>query len=114
MSIICKSKGSLLECVACGVVGEEDECNSDAENAVSESLRVIEVMTSNLQKSSSNTKEPECETHQNKDEMDEAFNEALGSRLFEGWTLSSKNCNYCKSPLVSEFEGAPTVCLRCD
>lgn len=115
MPIICKSKGSLHECVVCGVVGEEDDCNSDAEDAVSESPRVIEVMTTNLQKSSSDMKEPECETHQaNKDEMDEAFNEALGSRLFEGWTLSSKNCNYCKSPLVTEFEGAPTVCLRCE
>ena len=42
-----------------------------------------------------------------------AYNEALGRRLFDGWELSSKNCQNCNLPLVSEYDGAPIICLRC-
>jgi uncharacterized Zn finger protein (UPF0148 family) len=130
MPIIMKAKGGLLECVICGVVGGEDDYNSDVEDnydpsfcpTVMESPGVIKVgtsmssMTMNLQNSASDIKEPDCKTYQaNKEnEIDEAFNEALGSRLFDGWQLVPKTCPHCKIlPLIAEFEGSPTVCLRC-
>lgn len=130
MPIIMKAKGGLLECVICGVVGGEEDYNSDVEDnydpsfcpTVMESPGVIKVgtsmssMTMNLQNSASDMKEPDCKTYQaNKEnEIDEAFNEALGSRLFDGWQLVPKTCPHCKIlPLIAEFEGSPTVCLRC-
>jgi uncharacterized Zn finger protein (UPF0148 family) len=129
MPIIIKSKGGLLECVICGVLGGEDDYNnSDVEDintpivnpAVRESPGLIEMdttvssMTTYLQKSASDTRKPNSGIHQAKEnETDDVFHEALGSRLFDGWHLSRLNCPHCKLPLISEFECAPTVCLRC-
>ena len=128
MPIIIKSKGGLLECVICGVLGGEDDYNSDVEDrntsivdpTVTESPGLIEVdttvssMTTHLQKSASDTKKPPSGVRQaEENETDDTFHEALGSRLFDGWHLSRFNCPQCKLPLISEFKCAPTICLRC-
>mmetsp|Transcript_3499 Transcript_3499/g.7726 ORF Transcript_3499/g.7726 Transcript_3499/m.7726 type:complete len:347 (+) Transcript_3499:195-1235(+) len=171
MPVICKSKGDLLECVICGVVGGEDNYNSDVEDGydtgvgtademgmegpgvlnmgtnmstISPSLGASEMFgkeeeydyqTHHCQGCQASLEEgavmgedqcmycdacaekmfePTCrEEETNQDELDAVYNEALGRRLFDGWELSTSNCLGCNLPLISEFEGAPIICLRC-
>lgn len=46
--------------------------------------------------------------------VDDSYNEELGLKLFDGWVLTKLNCPGCNLPLISEYEGAPSVCLRCE
>ena len=55
----------------------------------------------------------EEETKKKAEQDEAAYNEALGRRLFDGWELTKLNCPDCNSPLLSEYPGATSVCLRC-
>lgn len=151
MQIITKSKGGLLECVICGVVGEDEEENYDPnyvfecynaefehEAYAMESPGVFDVNTNistitpslgpeqetfgmethndvTYQETINENDEDECngdEKAHNTD--DEAYKEELGLRLFDGWQLTKLNCLSCDLPLITEGEGAPSICLRCD
>mmetsp|Transcript_13092 Transcript_13092/g.31838 ORF Transcript_13092/g.31838 Transcript_13092/m.31838 type:complete len:225 (-) Transcript_13092:112-786(-) len=162
MPIICKSGGNdLLECVICGVVGEEDNYSPPGveEDECDTHVGTVDEITENphgvihvgTNMSTIPSFEPierfgpekhvdkviHCEKCQAavvevavmgedqclhcdlcakkiQEEADAAaYNEALGRRLFDGWELSSKNCQNCNLPLVSEYDGAPIICLRC-
>ncbi len=132
LPIICKSKGTLLECVICGVVGGEDNFNPDVEALDDRSVDTVDEMDvpGILHVGTfASTITPGAEDHDNgfnypehpsdrrdnekESEMDSKYNEELGRRLFDGWVLSKSNCARCKKPLISEFDGAPCVCLMC-
>lgn len=135
LPIICKSKGNkLLECVICGVVGGEDNFNPDMEAASQDgpTIGTVEEMeipgilhvgtfvsTIGHDYESHYLEQPldgtNCsnEKETNENEIDSMYNEELGHRLFDGWVLSTSKCTQCNKPLVSEFDGAPCVCLIC-
>jgi uncharacterized Zn finger protein (UPF0148 family) len=137
LPIIRKSKGNnLLECVICGVVGGEDNFNPDTAASLDvptvgtvdemEIPGILQVGTF-MSTITPGTDGNGCESHYheqpldriskeketNEDEMDSKYNEELGRRLFDGWKLSTSKCTQCNKPLVSEFDGAPCVCLIC-
>lgn len=163
MPVICKSKkGSLLECVICGVIGGEDNYDCHEEEAMMDGGQGVINLGTNMSNMSPNAEanerfskekydyqthhchecqtallegdtimgydecmycgdcaekifEPACSKKEeaNQDELDVSYNEALGRRLFEGWELTTSNCPSCNGPLISEFQGAPIICLRC-
>lgn len=136
LPIIRKSRGNnLLECVICGVVGGEDHFNSGMEASLDgptvgtvEELEIpgilhvgtfVSSITPGVEghdyESHSCTEQPLDRRSNEKEtsEIDSKYNEELGRRLFDGWVLSTSQCTQCKKPLVSEFSGAPCVCLLC-
>jgi len=113
MPIICKSRGGLLECVSCGVVGGEDDDNkSDINNGPSSfiSPKILKTISSMTMNHQSNDDETQVSMVH---EMEAEFNEALGSLLFDGWQLSKLNCQTCNLPLVVKSDGDDGICLKC-
>jgi len=139
MPLIRKSKGDMMECVIHGVVGEEEdrdvvdgyhpEGRDDVEDYVSpatedfirDQLRSLNAdanmsaLTSSLTSREKLIEEEDTEREQfNEGDNDDRYKEELGLRLFEGWELTSESCNQCNFPLIAEFNGAQSICLRCD
>lgn len=44
----------------------------------------------------------------------ESGSKEVGRRILEGWQLLESPCPVCMNPLMSEFPGAPEVCVFCD
>ena len=112
MPIICKSRGGLLECVSCGVVGGEDDDNKSDNNGPSSfiSPKILKTMSSMTNNHQSIDDETQASMAY---EMEAEFNEALGSLLFDGWQLSKLNCENCNLPLVVKSDGDAGICLKC-
>lgn len=112
MPIICKSRGGLLECVSCGVVGGEDDDNKSDNNGPSTFLspKILKTMSSMTMNHQSIDDETQASMVH---EMEAEFNEALGSLLFDGWQLSKLNCETCNLPLVVKSDGDDGICLKC-
>lgn len=134
LPIICKSKGNkLLECVICGVVGGEDNFNPDMEatslDVDDPTIGTVEEMeipgilhvgtfvsTIGHDYESHYSEQPlvgTISTEKETNEMDSMYTEELGRRLFDGWVISTSKCTQCNKRLVSEFDGAPCICLIC-
>jgi len=138
MPLIRKHKGDMMECVIHGVVGEEedrdvvDEYHPEGrddvedyeslatEDFIRDQLRSLNadanmsVLTSSLTPREQVVIEEEDSEREQYHEGDDDYKEELGLRLFEGWELTSESCNQCSFPLIAEFEGSQSICLRCD
>ena len=144
LPIIRKSRGNnLLECVICGVIGGEDNFHpndveaSTLDDRASTAGTVDEMEIPGIFNVATfaSTLTPCVEGHDNEShypeqpfdiprdneneknenyEIESKYNEELGRRLFDGWVLSTSKCTQCKKLLVSEFDGAPGVCVICE
>ena len=132
MPLIRKSKGDMMECVICGVRdvvdGYHPEGRDDVEDYESpatedfirDQLRSLNadanmsVLTSSLTPREQVVIEEEDSEREQYHEGDDDYKEELGLRLFEGWELTQESCNQCNFPLIAEFEGSQSICLRCD
>jgi len=133
MPLIRKSKGDMMECVICGVVDRdvveeyhpegrddvEDYESPATEDFIRDQLRALNAdanmsnLTSSLTSNEKGIEEEDTEREQYH-EGDDDYKEELGLRLFEGWELTQESCNQCNFPLIAEFEGSQSICLRCD
>ena len=128
MPLIRKNKGDIMECVIHGVVGEEvvDEYHpegrddvEDYESPATEDYDLADAnmsaLTSSLTSREKLIVEEDTEREQyNEGDNDDRYKEELGLRLFEGWELTQESCNQCNFPLIAEFKGSQSICLRCD
>ena len=136
MPLIRKSKGDMMECVICGVLGEEedndvvDEYHPEGrddvedyespatEDFIRDQLRMLNADANMSTLTSSLTSREKVVVEEDEREQyhegDDDYKEELGLRLFEGWELTQESCNQCSFPLIAEFEGSQSICLRCD
>ena len=131
MPLIRKHKGDMMECVICGVVDRdvvdeylpegrddvEDYVSPATEDFIRDQLRALNadanmsILTSSLTSREQAVVE---EDEYNEGANDDYYKEELGLRLFEGWELTQESCNQCSFPLIAEFKGSQSICLRCD
>lgn len=163
MPVICQLKGTMYECVICGVVGEDENYNPEFEDDyypdfdaageienhnVTDGPGLFGVGTSISAMTPSHESYERYDTEGHRSYMeenvgpevghrhcdsvektfeenhsnekaygygddDDIYKEELGLRLFDGWELTELNCPGCNLPLISEGDGAPSICLRC-